>query len=169
MAQARHREKVLVNGMEAEYGALLMSHSVDLMKKPSVLVSAAVLIEDGRVLLTQRKRGTHLEGLWEFPGGKVEPGEDPREALSRELKEEVGIDAAVGDVVDVTFHRYAEKSVLLLFFRAERLEGSPMPAALDVADVRWAGAPDLRDDLFPAADVAVLAKVRALLSANHLA
>src|ERR1700733_927209 len=63
----------------------------------TVLVAAAVLIEDGRVLLTQRKPGTHLAGAWEFPGGKVEAGEDPREALRRELREEVGIEAQVGE------------------------------------------------------------------------
>ncbi len=62
----------------------------------TVLVAAAVLIEDGRVLVTKRKKGTHLEGAWEFPGGKVLPGEDPRTALRRELLEELGIDAEAG-------------------------------------------------------------------------
>lgn len=134
------------------------------LAKPTLLVCAAILIENNRVLITQRKRGTHLEGAWEFPGGKVEASEDPREALSRELLEEVGVEIAVGDVVEVTFHRYAEKTVLLLFFRAERKVGSAAPQALDVADVKWAAREDLRDELFPPADVAVLAKVRALLA-----
>lgn len=129
----------------------------------SILVAAAVIIEGGRVLLTQRKRGSHLEGAWEFPGGKVEPGGDPREALARELREEIGIESVAGEVVDVTFHRYPEKSVLLLFFKADRAPGSPDPRALDVADVRWAAAEDLCDDLFPAADVAILEKVRRML------
>lgn len=129
----------------------------------SIVVAAAILIEAGRVLITQRKRGTHLAGAWEFPGGKVEAGEDPRDALARELREEVGIETVVTEIVEVTFHRYAEKSVLLLFFEAARAEGSPEPRAIDVADVRWAAKEDLLDDLFPAADVAVLAKVRELL------
>lgn len=133
------------------------------MSAPSVLVAAAVLIEAGKVLLTQRKRGTHLEGAWEFPGGKVEPGEDPRAALARELGEELGIEAEAGRIVEVTFHRYAEKSVLLLFFEAARAPGSPDPKALDVAAFRWAGADDLRDELFPPADVAILAEVRRML------
>ena len=60
------------------------------------------------MLLSQRKPGTHLAGAWEFPGGKVEPGEDPREALVRELREEVGIEAVVTEVVDVTFFRYED-------------------------------------------------------------
>jgi 8-oxo-dGTP diphosphatase len=129
-----------------------------------ILVAAAVLVEDGRVLLTQRKKGTHLASAWEFPGGKVEPGEDPRDALVRELREEIGVEVAVGEPVEVTFHRYPEKSVLLLFFATRRLEGSPDPRPLDVADVRWAGPDELRDELFPPADVAILQKVRGLLA-----
>ncbi len=128
-----------------------------------VLVVAAVIIEDGRVLLSQRKPGTHLAGTWELPGGKVEPGEEPRAALARELEEELGIVTTIGAPVEVTFHAYPQKDVLLLFFEATRTRGSPPPRALDVADVRWAKADELRDELFPPADVAVLARVRALL------
>ena len=112
------------------------------------------------MLLTQRKLGTHLEGAWEFPGGKVEPGEDPRVALQRELREEVGLDVTVGEIVDVTFHRYPEKAVLLLFFEARRERTDQQPTAIDVAAVRWSACDELRDELFPAADVGVLAKVR---------
>jgi 8-oxo-dGTP diphosphatase len=133
--------------------------------RPPVLVSAAVILDAGRVLLTQRKAGTHLAGAWEFPGGKVEPGEDPRDALVRELREEIGVDAVVGDIVEVTFHRYPTKSVLLLFYETRLSPGSPAPRALDVAAVRWAAAEELRDELFPPADVPVLAKVRARLRA----
>ncbi|MDI1443820.1 (deoxy)nucleoside triphosphate pyrophosphohydrolase [Polyangium sp. 6x1] len=132
--------------------------------RPPVLVAAAVLVEEGRVLLTQRKRGTHLAGAWEFPGGKVEPDEDPRAALVRELREEIGMEVSVGDPVEVTFHRYPEKSVLLLFFAVTRAAGSPDPRPLDVADVKWAGPGDLKDELFPPADVAILSKVRTLLA-----
>jgi 8-oxo-dGTP diphosphatase len=131
----------------------------------TVVVAAAVVVEGGRVLLTQRKAGTHLAGAWELPGGKVEPGEDPREALRRELREELGIAAHVGEIVEVTFHRYedAAKAVLLLFYEAAREAGSPEPRAVDVAAFRWAARSELRDDEFPPADVAVLAKVRARL------
>lgn len=127
-----------------------------------MLVAAAVLVEGGRVLLTQRKAGAHLAGKWEFPGGKVEPGEDPRAALRRELAEELGIDAEVGEIVDVTFHRYddAQKAVLLLFFEASRRPGSPEPQALDVAAFQWAGGAALDPALFPPADVAILQKVQ---------
>jgi len=136
----------------------------------TVLVAAGILVENGRVLLSRRKAGTHLEGRWEFPGGKVEPGEDPRQALARELREELGIFARVGEIVDVTFHRYedAGKAVLLLFFDAEREPGSPEPRALDVAEVGWHAAESLVDAAFPPADVVVLAKVRARLTALAL-
>jgi 8-oxo-dGTP diphosphatase len=132
---------------------------------PTVLVAAGAILERGRVLLTRRKAGTHLEGYWELPGGKVQPGEDPREALRRELLEELGIEVTVGEIIDVTFHRYedAQKAVLLLFFEATRLAGSPEPRAIDVAAFEWADARGLEPDRFPPADRAVLEKLRAKL------
>jgi 8-oxo-dGTP diphosphatase len=137
-----------------------MSNAAPLPKAPIVVV-AAVLVEPERgVLLSQRRAGTHLAGAWEFPGGKVEPGEDPRAALVRELREELGIETEIGAPVEVTFHAYSEKSVLLLFFEATRAPGSPEPRAIEVADIRWARAHELSDDDFPPADVAVLRKVR---------
>lgn len=134
----------------------------------TVLVAAAILLDGARVLLTQRKAGTHLEGAWEFPGGKVEPGEDPRAALARELEEELGIMADVGDIVEVTFHDYeeAEKCVLLLFYEARLRAGSPPPSAKDVAAFEWAEASALDPARFPPADVDVLRKVKARLTAR---
>ena len=131
------------------------------------IVAAGVVIENGKVLLSRRKQGTHLAGRWEFPGGKAEPGEDPRTALRRELEEELGIHTTVGDVAEVIFHRYdeADKAVLLLFYYATREPGSPEPQALDVAELRWADAAGLDPAEFPPADVAILAKVRGLLTA----
>lgn len=132
----------------------------------TVVVAAGLVVEAGRVLVSRRKTGQHLAGLWELPGGKVEEGEDPRDALARELREELGIETAVGEVADVTFHRYtdADKSVLLLFFHATRLPGSPEPRAVDVAEVAWFGPGDLAPSKFPPADVPVLDKIRRLLS-----
>lgn len=131
----------------------------------TVIVAAGIVIEERGVLLSRRKSGTHLAGLWEFPGGKVEAGEDPRAALRRELEEELGIQVTVGEIVDVTFHRYddADKAVLLLFFEAMRTKSSPEPRAIDVAEVAWFGREGLDPSAFPPADVAVLAKVRARL------
>ena len=134
----------------------------------TVIVAAGIVIEHGKVLLSRRKQGTHLEGLWEFPGGKVEAGEDPRVALARELDEELGIETIVGEIVDVTFHRYedADKAVLLLFFEATRTVASKEPSAVDVAEVAWFESSALDPAKFPPADVAVIGKVRARLSAS---
>jgi 8-oxo-dGTP diphosphatase len=129
----------------------------------TVIVAAGILIEGGRVLLTRRKEGAHLAGFWEFPGGKVEPGEDPRAGLARELEEELGITTDIGEIVDVTFHRYEENAVLLLFFEARRTTTSPEPRAIDVAEIAWRNEAELDDRVFPPADVAVLGKVRARL------
>lgn len=133
----------------------------------TVIVAAGIVLEHGKVLVSRRKSGAHLAGLWEFPGGKAEPGEDPRDALARELREEVGVDVTVGEALDVTFHRYedAGKAVLLLFFEAVRSPGSPEPRAIDVAEVAWFGPEALEPSAFPPADLNVLEKVRARLTA----
>lgn len=130
------------------------------------IVAAGIVIEDGKVLLSRRKKGSHLAGMWEFPGGKAEAGEDPRAALRRELEEELGIRTRIGEIVDVAFHRYdeADKAVLLLFFDAEREASSPAPSAIDVAEIAWCGPERLDPSAFPPADVAVLAKVKARLA-----
>ncbi len=132
----------------------------------TVIVAAGVLFDGARVLLSQRKSGTHLAGLWEFPGGKAEAGEDPKSALRRELDEEIGVDAVVGDILDVAFHRYddADKAVLLLFYEVTLAPASRAPHAVDVAAVKWATAADLDPAPFPPADLAVLAKVRARIA-----
>jgi 8-oxo-dGTP diphosphatase len=133
-----------------------------------VLVVAGVVVEtrDGgpRVLLTQRKKGAHLEGLWELPGGKIDPDEDPRAALVRELREELGIDVEVGAPVEVTSWRYPEKRVLLLFFEATRTSSSAEPRAIDVADLVWADRAKLDSLAFPPADVAVVDALRRRLA-----
>ena len=136
----------------------------------TLLVAAGIIVEDGRVLLSLRKPGGHLAGWWEFPGGKVGANEDPREALHRELSEELGLDVSVGEIVDVTFHCYAEvaRPILLLFFDAVRRRGSPEPQAIDVAGFEWAGADALDEERFPSADRNVLPKVRARLRTGVL-
>jgi 8-oxo-dGTP diphosphatase len=132
----------------------------------TLIVAAGVVIEESRVLLTQRKRGSHLEGAWELPGGKVHAGEDPRHALRRELEEELGISVVVGEIMDVTFHHYedAKRSMLLLFFEATRTASSAEPRAIDVAAFEWAGPHALDPARFPPADVAVVEKIRRRLA-----
>jgi 8-oxo-dGTP diphosphatase len=129
----------------------------------TLIVVAAVIIDGAKVLVTQRPEGSHLAGMWEFPGGKVEPDEDPRVALARELREELGVDADVGDVVEVTFHRYPNKNVLLIFYKTSLLPTSPPPQAIDVAALAWRRAEDLVDAHFPPADVTILERVRSRL------
>jgi len=125
---------------------------------PPVIVSAAVLFEGGRVLLTRRMKGAHLAGFWEFPGGKVEEGEDPEDALVRECREECGIEIEVDDILDVTFHRYEEKDVLLLFYRCRLVSGEVQH--LGVADHVFCSPADLGKYPLPPPDDGVVAKIR---------
>jgi 8-oxo-dGTP diphosphatase len=120
-------------------------------RRVTVLVAAAVIERDGALLAAKRKSGAHLEGHWEFPGGKVEPDESPEECLVRELAEEVGIRVHPRGILEVVFHRYPEKSVLLLFYRCDLLEGEPR--ALDCAEVRWVPLADLPSLDWAPADV----------------
>ena len=132
----------------------------------TVIVAAGVIFDRDRVLVTQRKVGGHLAGSWEFPGGKADPGEDPREAVVRELREELGVDVTVGEILDVAFHRYedADKAVLLLFYEASLTADSPGPSRVDVADFAWRTRAELDPREFPPADLGVLEKVRGRLA-----
>ena len=121
-----------------------------------VEVVAAVIERDGRYLITRRLEGTHLAGLWEFPGGKLLPGEKPEHALSRELEEELGVEAAVGELIETVDWAYPEKSVRLLFFRCAVVEE---PAPLEGQEMRWVAAADLRSYSFPEADATLIARL----------
>ena len=125
-----------------------------------VIVAAAVLIREGRVLLTRRAEGQHLAGMWEFPGGKLEPGESPEAALTRECLEECGIEIEVGEILDVTHHRYPEKDVLLLFYRCALRTGAVRN--LQVAEHAWVSPDELDRYSLPPADQGVVAKIRSL-------
>ena len=110
------------------------------------------------MLLTQRLAGAHLGGKWEFPGGKVEPNEDPRDAVRRECLEECGIELSVEDILEVTFHAYPEKSVLLLFYSCALVAGDVQH--LGVADHAWVAPGELADYELPPADEPVVDKIR---------
>jgi 8-oxo-dGTP diphosphatase len=125
-----------------------------------VVVAAAVVIRDGEVLLTRRAEGQHLAGLWEFPGGKLEQGESPEEALVRECREECDIEVGVGEILEVTHHRYPEKDVLLLFYRCELRSGEVRH--LQVADHAWVAPADLGSFRLPPADEKVVLRIQAL-------
>jgi 8-oxo-dGTP diphosphatase len=117
----------------------------------TVLVAAGVLEREGKILAARRKSGSHLEGHWEFPGGKLEPDESPEDCLVRELVEEIGVRVRPRGILEVVFHRYREKSVLLLFYRCDLLEGEPQP--IDCDEVRWVALQDLPSLDWAPADV----------------
>ncbi len=98
-------------------------------------VTAAVIRRDGRVLVARRPAGHPCAGQWEFPGGKVEPGESPREALRREIREELGLEIAVGPFLGSFPHASARISIDLLAFEAEAAGGTPSPLEHD--EIRW--------------------------------
>lgn len=89
-------------------------------------VVAAVIVDGGRLLLCQRRDGSHLPLLWEFPGGKVHAGESPRQALVRELREELGVGASVGPLFEEVRHSYPEKNVWIRFY-GTRIDADPRP------------------------------------------
>jgi 8-oxo-dGTP diphosphatase len=123
-----------------------------------IVVTAAVIEHEGRYLVTRRQRGVHLEGYWEFPGGKCEPGESLADCLRRELREELGADAMIGEEIFTVTHKYPEKSVELHFLSC-RLLGEPAP--LLGQEMRWVTREDFRSLQFPPADdelIAVLAE-----------
>lgn len=89
-----------------------------------LLVTAAIIQDRGRFLLTRRMAHVSYPLLWEFPGGKVEPGEDPCDCIIREVREELAMEIAVERIYDVIFHRYPERDVLLLAYRCRWLQGA---------------------------------------------
>jgi 8-oxo-dGTP diphosphatase len=118
-----------------------------------IVVAAAVVERDGAFLVTRRLAGTHLEGCWEFPGGKCEPGESHASCLEREIREELECGAAVGEEVLTVSHEYPERSVELHFFRCE-LIGVPRP--LLGQEMRWIPRDRLQELEFPPADAELI-------------
>jgi mutator protein MutT len=121
-------------------------------------VSAALIFRGGKLLITRRHSDAHLGGLWEFPGGKREPGETFEQCLAREIREELGVEIAVGELFESVIHAYPEKTVHLKFFVCRLLDGEPQP--LGCAAVKWAGKSELADYKFPAADAKLLQKLQ---------
>jgi 8-oxo-dGTP diphosphatase len=113
------------------------------------LVVAGLMAHEGRVLVTQRRADQALPLQWEFPGGKVEPGEAPVAALARELAEEIGVKVAVGRIWDVLFHAYPAFDLVMLVYVCRIVSGEPRP--VEVADVAWVSCSELPAwDILPA-------------------
>lgn len=128
-----------------------------------LLVVAAAMIEGGKVLVQQRPEGSSLAGLWEFPGGKIEPGESPAAALARELDEELGITVDPAALVPLTFasEPLADRQLVLLLYRLDRWEGMPQPR--QATALAWADMAMLRSLPMPPADVPFLEILAPLL------
>lgn len=122
-------------------------------------VSAGLVFRSGKLLITQRHAAAHLGGLWEFPGGKREPGETFEQCLGRELREELGVEVVVGELFDTVEHAYPERTVLLKFFLCQLPQGEPQP--LDCAAVKWVTHDGLAAHEFPAADAFLLQRLQA--------
>jgi 8-oxo-dGTP diphosphatase len=130
---------------------------------PLAVVCVALVDVDGRVLLARRPEGKPMAGLWEFPGGKIKPGETPELALIRELKEELGIDVAAACLAPFTFasHAYASFHIVLLLYVCRRWEGEIAPR--EGQDLAWVRPQRLDAYAMPAADQPLVAMLRDFL------
>ena len=135
-----------------------------------LLVSAVALIDrDGRVLLAKRPEGKPMAGLWEFPGGKIEPGETPETALIRELDEELGINTNTSCLAPLSFasHSYSASDnrtafhLLMMLYVCRRWQGRPQP--IEGGALKWVRPQKLRDYPMPDADIPLIAALQDLL------
>lgn len=123
-------------------------------QKPHLHVAAGLIRKDGKLLITKRPKGSHLEGYWEFPGGKQERGEDLRSCLERELLEEVGLKVRAADACLTVFHEYETRLISLHVMECTLLAGEPK--ALECEEFRWVDTAELKDFQFPPPDIKVI-------------
>jgi 8-oxo-dGTP diphosphatase len=131
---------------------------------PRLVVTAAVIEEHDRFLLTRRPRGTHLEGFWEFPGGKCDAGESLTDGLAREIDEELGCGVIIGGEIFGVAHAYPDRVVELHFF-ACALDGVPHPKLGQ--EMRWVERSELQSLDFPPADAELIARLSAPADADR--
>jgi mutator protein MutT len=127
---------------------------------PLVIEVTAALVQDdaGRYLITQRRRGSHLEGLWEFPGGKLEAGESHEAGLRRELREELAADFEVNRLVETVRWEYPDRTIVLHFYDCRVASGTVEPR--EAQQMRWVAPAELADYEFPPADRALIDRLR---------
>ena len=119
-----------------------------------VKVAAGLVFKDGKLLIAKRPENSHLGGMWEFPGGKLEFGESYEICLKREIKEELGVKIKVGYEFEEVLHRYSEKTVLIKFFICSLSSGNPK--TIQCSEFQWINRRDLTRYNFPAADIKVI-------------
>ena len=122
------------------------------------VIAALIRDDQGRYLITQRRQGSHLEGLWEFPGGKLESGETPEVGLRRELEEELTATFEVGALVETIHWEYPDRTIVLRFYRCRHLSGPIAPR--EGQAMAWAAPAQLGDYKFPPADAALIQRLR---------
>lgn len=127
-------------------------------QKPCIEVTAGIIRKDGMLLITRRPAGTHLEGLWEFPGGKREPGESLRKCLKREIMEELGLDIETEELLLRIKHEYETKIIDLYIYDCRILGGTPEP--LDNQEIEWVRQENLDDYIFPPPDKKIIELIR---------
>ncbi len=123
-----------------------------------IRVTAAILEQDGKILIAQRKKGDRLEGKWEFPGGKIEEGENPKTCLQRELQEELGIEVRIGDFICENEHQYPHIHIRLLAYQTFYLSGEIQ--LYDHAAIAWVTLKEMQDYDFAPADVPIVEVLR---------
>ena len=127
---------------------------------PDVVEVVAALIQDdqGRYLITRRRGGSHLAGMWEFPGGKREPGESLEAAMRRELTEELSASFSVGERVETVTWEYPERTVVIHFYRCRRESGTLEPRESQAME--WVAPERLKELEFPPADRELISRLR---------
>ncbi len=129
----------------------------ELQESPPIVVAAAIIWQQDRILLARRKPESYLGGLWEFPGGKREFGETLEDCLRREVKEELGVEISEPVWFHALHYQYPEKMVELYFYTCSIILG--IPQALECAEIAWVHKHDLISYEFPPADIPVIHKI----------
>lgn len=125
-----------------------------MQSKKQITVTAAIIWQDGKVLITKRPEGTHLEGMWEFPGGKKEEAETLEECIAREIKEELGVQVKPEKLLLTVNHEYETKIVDLHIFECALVNGLPVP--MEGQDMKWVKPSDMSGYTFPPPDIEVI-------------
>ena len=123
----------------------------------TIVVTAAIIRQDNLYLIAQRKKGSHQELKWEFPGGKVEKGEDPEDCLRREIHEELGLFIEIVDIFQVVSHNYGEKHIILLCYMCKITGGEPR--CIDCYDYKWLTLEEMPQYDFAPADIPVVERL----------